>query len=183
VPPTAAALATPPRVAADAATRIRLHHPVRAMHVSPPSPPPCAVCARRGTDPGQNVKVVVDTGGVVSNRRLLASQTVSLPKSNAHTWEGKSKGSLLELDLGKSELDYSKPLFLSVLSDTTTSFSIIAEMTPPSSGGEFKSCGSIPCAQTLRARRPVHPPALSAWWLTKVVVLALVPFRPHPGRR
>eukprot|EP00035_Acanthoeca_spectabilis_P012201 m.217334 g.217334 ORF g.217334 m.217334 type:complete len:433 (+) comp15556_c0_seq6:3278-4576(+) len=90
---------------------------------------------------GRDVTVIVDNGAVVSNRRLFASQTVSLPRTNQHEWEGTVKGSLLELRLGKADnLDYGKPLFLSVLNEVSTSYSIIAEMVPPSSGGELKSC-------------------------------------------
>jgi len=90
---------------------------------------------------GQDVTVVVDNGGVVSNRRLFASQTVSQPRSNQHEWEGSTKGSLLELRLGKAdEIDYTKPLFISVLNEVSVSYSIVAQMMPPSSGGELKSC-------------------------------------------
>eukprot|EP00039_Didymoeca_costata_P020127 m.340156 g.340156 ORF g.340156 m.340156 type:complete len:432 (+) comp19163_c0_seq1:147-1442(+) len=89
---------------------------------------------------GQDVTVVVDNGAATSNRKLFASQTVPLPRSNSYEWEGKTKGSLLELRLTASDLDYSKPLFLSVLNDVSLSYSIVAQMVPPSSGGELMSC-------------------------------------------
>jgi hypothetical protein len=107
---------------------------------------------------GQDVTVAVDNGGVVSNRRLFASQEVSLPRSNLHTWEGKVKGSLLQLQLSKADgLDYAKPLFLSVLNDVSMPYSILAEMVPPSSGGELMSCSFVvsnttfPTASALKA--------------------------------
>ena len=107
---------------------------------------------------GQDVTVAVDNGGVVSNRRLFASQEVSLPRSNRHTWEGKVRGSLIELKLGRADgLDYTKPLFLSVLNDVSVPYSILAEMVPPSSGGELMSCSfdvsntTFPTASALKA--------------------------------
>jgi hypothetical protein len=91
--------------------------------------------------PGQDVTVAVDNGAASSNRKLYASQTVSLPRSNNHEWEGKDKGSLLELRLGSSDgLDYTKPLFLSVLNDVSLSYSILGQMAAPSSGGELQGC-------------------------------------------
>ena len=91
--------------------------------------------------PGQDVTIEVDDGAATTRRRLFASQAHSLPRANQHEWEGKVRGSLLELRLGASVgVDYTKPLFLSVLNDVPLRYTIVGQMVPPSSGGALQGC-------------------------------------------
>jgi hypothetical protein len=84
--------------------------------------------------------VTVDNGARTSQRKLFASQAHSLPTTSLHEWVGTDRGTLLELRLGSGDLDYSKPLFLSVLNDVSLSYTILGEMVPPESGGKMMGC-------------------------------------------
>ena len=90
---------------------------------------------------GQDVKIEVGNGEATVHRQLFANQNYSLPRSSEHEWERKVRGTLLTLNLGQSDgLNYTKPLFLSVLNAVSLPYTILAQEVLPYSGGMLDGC-------------------------------------------